>query len=337
MESISGSKNCDRKTKVKELRYICGISCEEFKNEIYPKRVPVVLRGFDLGSCTSKWTVEYLVSQAGDKKVTTHVSEIPQMDFLNKNFLYRILPFSELVKRASQDSNEEFFICPEEKYYLRSLGDDPRNTVANIEEQFPQIANDLNIPDLFPAKSFFSSVFRIASKSTQLWTHYDIMDNILMQIKGRKRVVLFSPQDAHNLYLQDGKSTVLDIDNINTEKFPLFLKATRYECILEPGDILFIPALWFHNVISEEFGIAVNVFWKHLDPALYNPKDPYGNKDPLAMQSATQIVDRAIKTLGVLPPEYKDFYARLLVSRIERKCYLKQSNDDTEEPSTEDS
>ncbi|GAB1602796.1 tRNA wybutosine-synthesizing protein 5-like [Argonauta hians] len=312
---------------IKQVENIHGISGELFQNELYPKRVPMVLRGFDLGPCTDKWTVEYLTSQAGDKNVTVHVSENPQMDFLNKNFLYRTLPFSELVKRASQDINENYFICPEEKYYLRSLGDDPRSSIANITEQFPQLAQDLNIPDVFPSQSFFSSVFRIASRSTQLWTHYDVMDNILMQIKGRKRVVLFSPQDAHNLYLQDGKSTVLDIDHVNIDKFPLFPKVTRYECILEPGDVLFIPALWFHNVISEEFGIAVNVFWKHLDSSLYNAKDPYGNKDPLAVKSAEQIVDRAIKALGVLPAEYRDFYARLLVSRIERKCYVTQSHD----------
>lgn len=42
------------------------------------------------------------------------------------------------------------------------------------------------------------------------------------------------------------------------------------------------PALWFHNVISEEFGVGVNVFWKHLSSECYDKTDTYGNKDPTA-------------------------------------------------------
>ena len=44
------------------------------------------------------------------------------------------------------------------------------------------------------------------------------------------------------LFLGD-KSEVLDVDNPDLEKFPEFAKATKYECILEPGDVLFIPGM----------------------------------------------------------------------------------------------
>lgn len=37
------------------------------------------------------------------------------------------------------------------------------------------------------------------------------------------------------------KSEVLDIDSPDLERFPDFVKARRFECILEPGDLLFIP------------------------------------------------------------------------------------------------
>ena len=37
------------------------------------------------------------------------------------------------------------------------------------------------------------------------------------------------------------KSEVLDIDNPDLNKFPDFARASRYECYLEPGDILYIP------------------------------------------------------------------------------------------------
>lgn len=37
------------------------------------------------------------------------------------------------------------------------------------------------------------------------------------------------------------KSEVLDVDNPDLEKYPLFVKAKRYQCFLEAGDVLFIP------------------------------------------------------------------------------------------------
>nr|KAG5713548.1 hypothetical protein BaRGS_024596 [Batillaria attramentaria] len=151
----------------------------------------------------------------------------------------------------------------DEVYYLRALGDDPRKDIANIHQQFPDLAKDLNIPDFFEPSKFFSSVFRIASKGLQLWTHYDIMDNMLIQVTGHKRVVLFSPQEAENLYLDD---------------------------------------------------------------EMYDHKDTYGNKDLVLAQRAMQIVDGAIKALDKLPEDYRDFYARRLVLRIQSKAYSKTSD-----------
>lgn len=151
------------------------------------------------------------------------------------------------------------------------------------------------------------------------------MDNLLVQVTGKKRVVLFSPRDASYLYLSGDKSQVLDIDQPNLETYPLFAHATRHECLLEAGDVLFIPALWFHNVISLDFSVAINIFWRHLDPVLYDSRDTYGNKDPLPAQRAQQIVDRALKALEELPEDYRDFYARCIVARIESKAYVKMT------------
>ena len=73
-------------------------------------------------------------------------------------------------------------------------------------------------------------------------------------------------------------------------------------------------------MISLDFGVAVNVFWKHLDDDMYDNKDTYGNKDPMPAGRAFQIVDRAIKALEELPREYKDFYARRLIDKIEKSA-----------------
>ena len=67
----------------------------------------------------------------------------------------------------------------------------------------------------------------------------------------------------------------------------------------------------------------MNVFWKHLPSELYGKMDTYGNKDLTAASRAVQILDRALKTLGELPEEYRDFYARRMVLHIQDKAYSK--------------
>ncbi|KAG6938987.1 tRNA-yW synthesizing protein 5 [Chelydra serpentina] len=164
------------------------VSRERFRQDIYPLRKPAVLKGIDLGTCTTKWTVDYLSQTAGTKEVKIHVSTVPQMDFLSKNFVYRTLPFDVFVRRAAEVKHNEYFISEDEKYYLRSLGEDPRKDIADIRKQFPSLAEDIQIPEYFEKEQFFSSVFRISSAGLQLWTHYDIMDNFLIQITGKKEL-----------------------------------------------------------------------------------------------------------------------------------------------------
>ncbi|RXM27808.1 tRNA wybutosine-synthesizing protein 5 [Acipenser ruthenus] len=283
---------------------------ELFLQDIYPLRRPAVLKGVQLGGCTEKWSVDYLATKGADHDVKIHVSSVPQMDFLRKNFLYRCCQSVCL-----------FVSVQKESYYLRSLGEDPRKDIADIRKQFPSLAEDFLLPEFFEKEQFFSSVFRISSPGLQLWTHYDVMDNLLVQVTGRKRVVLYSPRDAPYLYLSGDKSEVLDVDHPDLNRYPEFVKARRYECCLEPGDILFIPALWFHNTLALQFGVGVNIFWRHLPPACYDRTDTYGNKDPMAAARAMQVLERALRTLEELPEEYRDFYARRMVLKIQSKAY----------------
>lgn len=73
----------------------------------------------------------------------------------------------------------------------------------------------------------------------------------------------------------------------------------------------------------EDFGVAINVFWRHLEENVYDSKDPYGNHDPIPVHRANQIVDRALKCLEELPDAYRDFYARRLCDRIRVKACLR--------------
>ncbi|GFH29714.1 tRNA wybutosine-synthesizing 5 [Haematococcus lacustris] len=206
------------------------------------------------------------------------------MDFVDKNFVYRTMPFKELVERvAGQDhrpllsddfcehtppvagvpaqASEPGRACSQraeqcggyakERYYLRSLGHNRMKEVSDLHRGFPELARDVVPPPLFPPSALFSSVLRVSSPGLQLWTHYDVMDNLLMQVKGVKRVLLWPPAAAEGLYVQQSSSPItrpLDPDLTCHPKYAALTPPLL--CVLRPGQALFLPALWLHHVTT---------------------------------------------------------------------------------------
>jgi hypothetical protein len=75
----------------------------------------------------------------------------------------------------------------------------------------------------------------------------------LAQIQGRKRAILFSPEDSDFLY-----GGQVNPEQPDFERFPLFDCATAYECVIEPGETLLIPASWLHHVRGLEKSITLS-------------------------------------------------------------------------------
>ena len=48
------------------------------------------------------------------------------------------------------------------------------------------------------------------------------------------------------------------------KEFPLLVNATKYTGSLSTGDILFIPALWFHATKAKSFAVSINNFFASL-------------------------------------------------------------------------
>jgi hypothetical protein len=112
--------------------------------------------------------------------------------------------------------------------------------------------------------------------------HYDASNNFLVQVVGRKRVRLFAPSDTSNLYPYTIKDTIFadspavhvsqiaDIDLLTSGQFPNVKLIKCFEDILHPGDLLFIPAGWWHEIRALDISISVNFFWQTRLEALLN-------------------------------------------------------------------
>eukprot|EP00050_Salpingoeca_kvevrii_P011409 m.15146 g.15146 ORF g.15146 m.15146 type:complete len:1016 (-) comp3415_c0_seq2:71-3118(-) len=305
------------------------VTRDVFEKQLYPQRIPMLFRGCAFGGASQTWTPEFLKSAIGDREVSTHVSSAERMDFTTRNFTFKVMSLSELVDSVFSPPEDD-----DQRYYLRSMGKNFRKDVSNISETFPELMETFKLPAFLPEEiggdRLFSSALRIGSKGLQLWTHYDIMDNVLCNVIGRKRVVLWPPSEVENLYVEGATSQVVDIDNPDLERFPRFANtaATRIELILEPGDMLLLPALWFHNVLPLTPCISLNFFFRHLEPEMYQRKDLYGNKDLVPAAKALDAVEAQCAPLASLPPYYRDFYVRCAKARLQRVL-------DSPEPATQ--
>jgi ribosomal protein L16 Arg81 hydroxylase len=87
------------------------------------------------------------------------------------------------------------------------------------------------------------------------------MSNVfLTQFHGRKRVVLFHPDQSDLLYrLPYNVHTIVDIDHPDYDAFPGLQYAKGMSTVLEHGDTLFMPSGYWHHIeyLEGGFGLAL--------------------------------------------------------------------------------
>ena len=64
-------------------------------------------------------------------------------------------------------------------------------------------------------------------------------------------------------------------------------------------------------------------FRRNLDLDAYEKNDAYGNRDLAPAAKAIRMLDNCTRQLESLPEELRDFYGRILISRIEKRCLSK--------------
>ena len=107
--------------------------------------------------------------------------------------------------------------------------------------------------------------------ATRVATHYDVSSNIACVVAGRRRFTLFPPDQIANLYVGPLETTIagqptsmVDLDQPNLARYPRFAAALDAALVadLGPGDAIFIPSLWWHNIAATgPLNVLVNYWW----------------------------------------------------------------------------
>lgn len=142
--------------------------------------------------------------------------------------------------------------------------------------------NDLALNDpMFDAGGMLVSVW-IGNRTTAA-AHYDMSNNLACCLVGQRRFTLFPPEQVHNLYPGPLEPTpggqvvsMVDFRDPDFDAFPRFKEALDAAQVaeLEPGDVLYFPALWWHQVEAlSPFNAMMNYWWNDVPAFMDNPMD----------------------------------------------------------------
>jgi hypothetical protein len=101
--------------------------------------------------------------------------------------------------------------------------------------------------------------------------HCDYDDNLFAQVWGTKRIFLAPPHHDAYLYPKEANAILsgspFDPEAPDFDRFPLARQATLVECIVAPGEMLYVPAGWYHQVRALTFSLSSNR-WARAMPAV---------------------------------------------------------------------
>ncbi|XP_028404234.1 hypoxia-inducible factor 1-alpha inhibitor-like [Dendronephthya gigantea] len=238
---------------------------------------PVLLKHCQFFERALKWNLEYLSKELTDEYAVS-LSD-------SRKFLYydSTVDYSNYEKsgwkppyRIQYNSFEEFLEMASELSQADNGTHAYFQTLLLNEEQNTSVQSDLNNFDyswllhvafeLGWSTNVLNMLF-VGMPDVVTPLHYDIMENVFIQLQGRKRFILFSPDQYTNLYPHPighphDRQSQVDLDTPDYERFPKFRNVQSIEAILEPGDVLYVPTNWWHHVESNknDFTVSLN-FW----------------------------------------------------------------------------
>lgn len=110
------------------------------------------------------------------------------------------------------------------------------------------------------------AVVWFSSGGTKSVLHFDSVDNINCLFDGTKELLMINKSYLGQAHIDkvEGAFSTVDVDSVDMYKFPGLQTIPYYKVLMEPGDCLFIPSRWVHQVRSYgSRNLAVNIWWAH--------------------------------------------------------------------------
>lgn len=247
---------CDFTLVINPAKAVPRIRCpslEHFRAEFLDTQRPVILEGIiDHWPALTEhtWSIEYLRTVAGCRTVPVEVGS----RYTDEAWSQTLITVNEFIDR-----------------YIVGEGRTGKGYLAQHQlfDQIPELKEDIRIPDYCCLGEGEEDDITINAwfgpRGTISPLHQDPQQNFLAQVVGSKYIRLYSPLETHSLYPHPSQllhnTSQVDVESPDTVRFPDFLKASYQECVLQPGEVLFIPVKHWHYVRSLELSFSVSFWW----------------------------------------------------------------------------
>lgn len=276
------------------------ISRRSFLDRYRVPRRPVVL--LDLTApwpARRKWSVEYLDAVAGHREISLYDSR-PARDRRHQHAAAARMRLGEYLER------------------LRGGEKDLRIFFLRVVDELPELVPDFGYPELGGRWVKKLSVLFMAGRGARVQMHFDIdlAEVLLCHFGGRKRVILFAPEETPYLYrVPFSFSSRFDVapEAPDYGRFPALARARGTIAELGHGDALYIPAGYWHYVVYDDIGFSLSLRTlpgtpRDLLAALYNI---------LVLRTVDGLMRK------VLGQRWNDRNERLAVERAHRRLGLR--------------
>jgi len=137
-------------------------------------------------------------------------------------------------------------------YYLTA------NNEALRRPEFAPLLADIGTLPAFcePRDLAARSSFWFGPAGTVTPLHHDTIMLCHTQIVGRKRWRFISPLQWAHVYNFSGVYSPVDVDRPDLSRHPAFAQARVLEVIVEPGETIFLPLGWWHQVTSLDVSLS---------------------------------------------------------------------------------
>lgn len=259
-----------------------------FEEEVLPAGRPVIFTGAmaDWEAC-GRWTPAYLAAACGARIVP--VEYYPQGNRCGQwSFLQ--IPLARYLELSASPAHRN--------YYLAEIP---------LAEVLPSLIHEVRRPHVVDPARIRKEVIFIGRDSFTTLHYHRGTQALLAQVSGRKRVLLYRPQDTPLLYPERWYSLFTNFSRIDLEdvapgtaaRFPLYARARPLQCTLEAGEMLFIPVQWWHAARGEGLSISVTTFWKARLREWTFPVPGLRDLCHLPVRKALLLADGAARRLGL--------------------------------------
>ncbi len=228
------------------------LSRGEFLEGYYSLNRPVLISGMiDDWPALQKWSLDFFSERFGDREVEVqvdrkaagHYDELERMNYARTNRTMRFSEFIDKLRTAGVTND----------FYMTA------NNSASNQNALPELWDDIvQIPEYLDGDAPRSGFFWLGPAGTITPFHHDLTNNLMAQVIGRKRVKIVPSWDLplmrnlYHVYCQvDGR-------DMPPAPRPDFRQPRVLECILNPGELLFLPIGCLHWVEGLEISVTVS-------------------------------------------------------------------------------